>query len=242
MFVRIYCSCMTKTLRSLLYLLLSFVFVSEAAAQTRAESAPVTFSVAGGFNLSRLSFSLPFDDEILNEIDVNFANESRLGLVVGGLVDFRVAPGVSVVTGGLMSTRGGSMELTIPDIDLGEIDLPAVGTFELDTRMIYVDVPAFVAVGIAKSGENRFEAIGGAMIGFRAHARQKFTGLGFSVEQEFTDELPAVDFGLSIGGRYTCGHIFAAAYYTWGLTDLSDGDSPDPIKHRYLTVIGGWRF
>jgi hypothetical protein len=241
--VHIYCSCMTKSLRFLLCAFLPFVCVSEASAQARAEPAPVTFSVAAGFNMSRLNFSLPFDDELLDDIGGSFDDGSRFGLVIGGLVDFRIAPGVNVLTGGLMSPRGSSIELTIPELDLGDIDLPDfTGTIELDTRMIYVDVPAFVAVGVARAGENRFEAIGGAMIGFRAHARQKFTGFGLSEEQEFTDELPAVDFGLSIGGRYTCGHIFAAAYYTWGLTDLTDGDSSDPIKHRYLTVIGGWRF
>jgi hypothetical protein len=234
---------MTKTLRSLLYLFLSFLFVSEAAAQARAESSPVSFSIAAGFNRANLSLSLQFDEEILEGIGDGFAQGSRFGLVVGGLVDFRVAPGLSVLTGGLMSPRGSSLELTIPDLDLGDLDLPDLsGTIELDTRMIYVDVPAFVAVGVGKFGENRIEAIGGAMIGLRAHARQKFTGFGLSEEEEFTDDLPAVDFGLSIGGRYSCGHIFAAGYYTWGLTDLTKGDSPDPIKHRYLTVIGGWRF
>ena len=231
---------MTKTLRSLLYLLLSFVFVSEAAAQARAELPPVSFSVAAGFNRSSLSLSLPFDDELLEVIGDSFSEGSRFGLAVGGLVDFRVARGVSVVSGALMSTRGGNLEITFPEIGIPE--LPAFGTIELDTRMIYVDVPAFVGVGVARFGENHIEAIGGAMIGFRAHARQKFTALGISEEEEFTDELPAVDFGMSIGGRYTCGHIFAAAYYTWGLTDLSEGNSQDPIKHRYLTVIGGWRF
>jgi hypothetical protein len=234
---------MTKTLRSLLYLLLSFVFVSEAAAQARAESSPVSFSIAAGFNRANLSLSLQFDDELLEPIGDGLAEGSRFGLVVGGLVDFRVAPGVGVLTGGLMSPRGSSLEVTIPDLDLGDIDLPDLsGKIELDTRMIYVDVPAFVAVGVGTFGENRIEAIGGAMIGIRAHARQKFTGFGLSEEEEFTDDLPAVDFGLSIGGRYTCGHIFAAGYYTWGLTDLTKGDSADPIKHRYLTVIGGWRF
>jgi hypothetical protein len=233
---------MTKTLRSLLFVFLSLVFVSEATAQARAESSPIKFSIAAGFNMSRLNLALPFDPDLLDEVGGNFDDGSRFGLVVGGLVDFRVAPGVSVVTGALMSTRGGTLELTFPDIEIPDIDLPAFGTIELDTRMIYVDVPAFVGVGVAKFGENRIEAIGGAMIGLRAHARQKFTGFGISEEEEFTDELPPVDFGLSIGGRYTCGHIFAAAYYTWGLTDLTEGDSSDPIKHRYLTVIGGWRF
>jgi hypothetical protein len=237
---------MTKTPRFLLFACLSFVFASEAfaqASQPRENAPPVRFSVAGGFNMSKLNLSLPFDDALLNELGGGIDEGSRLGLVIGGLVDFRVAPGVSVISGGLMSTRGGNLEVRFPDQpEIPGFDFPDLGTIEVDTRMIYVDVPAFVGVGVARFGENRIEAIGGAMIGIRAHARQKFTALGISEEEEFTDELPAVDFGLSIGGRYTCGHIFAAAYYTWGLTDLTEGDATDPIKHRYLTVLGGWRF
>ena len=231
---------MTKTLRSLLFVFLSLILVSEAAAQASAESSPIRFSIAAGFNWSRLDPAVRFEDELVDQLGLDLGSGSRIGFVAGGLVDFRVARGVSVVSGALMSTRGSKLEITFPEIGIPE--LPAFGTIELDTRMIYVDVPAFAGVGVARFGENHIEAIGGAMVGFRAHARQKFTGLGISEEEEFTDDLPAVDFGLSIGGRYTCGKIFAAAYYTWGLTDLTEGDSPDPVKHRYLTVIGGWRF
>jgi len=236
---------MTKLLRPLLFAVLSLVIASEAFGQTqqvRENPSPVRFSVAAGFNVAHLNFAFPFDEDVFNEIGGSFNEGSRFGPVAGGLVDFRVARGVSVVSGGLVSTRGGSLELTLPDIPLPP-EIPNIfGTIKLDHRMIYVDVPAFAGVGVAKFGENRIEAIGGAMIGLRVHARQKFTGFGISEEQEFTDQLPAVDFGLSAGGRYTCGHIFAAAYYTWGLTDLTKGDLPDPLKHRYLTVIGGWRF
>jgi hypothetical protein len=78
-----------------------------------------------------------------------------------------------VISGGLMSTRGGNLELTFPDLPpIPDIDFPDFGTIELDTRMIYVDVPAFLGVGVAKFGENRIEAIGGAMIGLRVHARR----------------------------------------------------------------------
>ena len=157
---------MTKTLRSLLLAFLSLVLVSEAAAQARAESSPIRFSIAAGFNMSRLNLALPVDDDFLTEIGGEFNEGSRFGPVVGGLVDFRVAPGVSVISGGLMSTRGGSIDFTLPDIDLPGFDVPDLGTIEIDMRMIYVDVPAFVGVGVAKFGENRIEAIGGAATGW----------------------------------------------------------------------------
>ena len=223
---------MTKPLRSLLFALLSLVFVSEALAQARAATPPVTFSVAGGLNVSRLSPSAPVDEELLEELGANLNGGSRIGFVAGGLVDFRVAPGTSIVTGGLISTRGGKLEL----------EVPGFGTLNADTRMIYVDVPAFVAVGVGRWGQNRLELMGGPMLGITVQGKQKLTGMGESEEEEFTDQLPAVDFGLSFGGRFSCGHIFAAAYYTWGFTDLTKGDAAESVKHRYLTVLGGWRF
>ena len=220
---------MTRPLRSLLVALLSFAFVSEAAAQSQSS---ITFSLAGGFNVSRLSFPLSIADLLPDELDLDLDSGSRIGFVGGGLVDFGVAPGTSILTGGLVSTRGGKLDF----------DVPGFGTVEADTRMIYVDVPAFLAVGVAGGGQHRFELIGGAMLGFTVQGKQSVSGFGQSVDQEFTDELPATDVGLSIGGRYTRGHLFGAAYYTWGLTDLTDGGSDEPIKHRYLTVLGGWRF
>jgi hypothetical protein len=239
-----YCFCMTKPLRSLLFALLSFGLVSEAAAQSRAESAPIRLSVAGGFNVSRMTFPLPaVEDFPIDGIELD--NNSRIGLVAGGLVDFRVAPGIGVLTGGLVSTRGGTLKIDLSDIpELTPppgVDIPS-GPLEMDLRTIYVDVPAFLAAGVARWGENRLEAIGGAMIGLKTSARAKVTFAGISADEPFDEGLPAFDLGLSAGGRFTCGHIFAAAYYTWGLTDLTEGDSVNPIKHRYLTVIGGWRF
>ncbi|HVQ43139.1 MAG TPA: porin family protein [Vicinamibacterales bacterium] len=222
---------MNSTLRSVLFALLSFVFVAEAAAQARTEAPPIRFSVAAGFNVSQLNLTFPLLDEIPEEIG-GLNRTSRIGLVAGGLVDFRVAPGTSLLTGALFSTRGGTIEASVV----------GAGSFDIDMPMTYLDVPAFVAVGVAGAGKNRFELLGGAMIGFQADAKFKVSAFGVSVDEEFPGELPAVDFGLSVGGRYTFGHIFGAAYYTWGLTDLTEGDSPDPIKHRYLTVIGGWRF
>lgn len=235
---------MTKPLRYLLFALVSLVFVAEAAAQARAESAPIRFSVAGGFNISRLTFPLPAVEDFPIE-GIELDNNSRIGLVAGGLVDFRVAPGIGVLTGGLMSTRGGTLKMDLSDIP--ELTPPPgiefpVGTVEMDLRFIYVDVPVFLTAGVARWGENRLEAIGGAMIGLKTSARAKVTFAGISADEPFDEDLPVLDFGLSAGGRFTCGHIFAAAYYTWGLTDLTEGDAPDPIKHRYLTVIGGWRF
>ena len=221
---------MKRHLPILLSALLSLTCVSQAAAQARAEPAAITFSVAGGFNLSSLSFTFPFVGELPGEF-AELNDTSRIGLVAGGLVDFRVARGMSVVTGGLFSTRGGRIEIDIED----------VGAIDFDMRMIYVDVPAFVAFGLPGGGANRFELLGGAMVGIQADASVKISGLGLSIDEDFPGDLPDVDFGLSIGGRYTRGHIFGAAYYTWGLMDLTQG-GPEPIRHRYLTVLGGWRF
>jgi hypothetical protein len=110
-----YCLFMTKPLRISLFALFSFVLVSEAAAQSRAESSPIRLSVAGGFNISRLTFPLPaVEDFPIEGLDLD--NNARVGLVAGGLVDFHVAPGIGVLTGGLVSTRGGTLKIDFSNI------------------------------------------------------------------------------------------------------------------------------
>ena len=114
---------MNTTRRSVLCALLPFVFVAEAAAQAPAESSPIRFSVAAGFNVSQLNLTFPLLDEIPEEIG-GLNRTSRVGLVAGGLVDFRVAPGTSVLTGALFSTRGGTIEASVAGAGSFEIDMP----------------------------------------------------------------------------------------------------------------------
>lgn len=236
---------MPNPLRFLLGAILSCAFVSQAFAQAPQpgeNQPPIRFSVAAGFNISSLTFPLPSIEEIPLE-GLAIENNSRIGVVAGGLVDFRVAPNIGVLTGALMSTRGGTLEIQLPAIPvLPPPGFDLSGPIKADLRMIYVDVPMLLAAGVAHWGDQKIEAIGGGMLGLKASARTKVTFAGISQEEPFDENLPAFDFGLSAGARYSCGHIFAAAYYTWGLTDLTEGDGAESIKHRYLTVIGGWRF
>jgi hypothetical protein len=83
--------------------------------------------------------------------------------------------------------------------------------------------------------------LGGGMIGLKLHARIKISALGESENEEFTDEIPAADFGVAFGVRFDRGRAYVSSYYNHGLTNTGDDDD-EPIKHRVWTTIAGWRF
>ena len=199
----------------------------EATAQTGAHT-NVSFAVAGGLNAAHL----PLPPGSFEATGVNVNNGTRVGFIGGLLVDAGAPRGVGFTTGALVSGRGGAMELTVP----GE------GTGQLDFRMIYLDIPALARVPLAASGNCRFGALAGATIGTKLHARTRATFNGQSEDQTFTDDLPAMDFGLTFGGRADFGRGLAQVTYNFGLTDTTKGDGPKPVRHRVLSGMVGWRF
>jgi hypothetical protein len=114
-----------------------------------------------------------------------------------------------------------------------------VGT--VDFNMEYLEVPLLARVGVG-GGETAFSVLAGGMVGVPVRARAIFSSFGFDEDESFTDALPDIDFGVTIGGRADFGRGSVTAWYTHGLTDLSEGFSPEPVKHRVFTVLAGWRF
>lgn len=186
--------------------------------------------VAGGVNIARLS--LPFPDLDFDEVPVSLDNRQRTGFAGGVLVDVGMSSRAGFTTGALYSERGSKLDADFLGFGVGTIDM----------RMIYLDVPLLARFTVAGTADRGFSVLAGGLAGFRMHARMKASALGQSASETFTDELPAVDFGVTVGGRADFGRASVTAYYTHGLTDLTEGLSPDPIRHRVATIMAGWRF
>ena len=223
-------SCRPRTVLMSLVLALSlFVSAAPAFGQSR-QPGGVSVTVAGGVNVARLS--IPFPDFDFEDVPITLDNGSRTGFAGGVLVDVTMTPRAGFTTGALYSERGAKMDA----------DVLGFGVATIDFRMTYVDVPLFVRFNVAGSSDRGFSVLAGALAGIRMHARTKISALGQSESETFTDELPVLDFGVTIGGRADFGRGSVTAYYTHGLTDLTKGLSPDPIKHRVATLLAGWRF
>jgi hypothetical protein len=67
----------------------------------------------------------------------------------------------------------------------------------------------------------------------------KATVAGASQTFDFSDEIPATDFGLTFAGRVERGKVLGEVRYTHGLQDLADGGE---IRNRVISFLAGWRF
>lgn len=185
--------------------------------------------LVGGINISKLS--LPFPDFDFEEIELTVDNGTRLGFVGGVLVDINAARRAGFTIGGLYSQRGAKVDAEVLGFGVGTIDF----------NMEYLELPLLARVGVG-GDDVAFSVLGGVMVGVPIRARTVFKSFGFDEDQSFTDALPDVDFGATVGGRADFGRGNLTVWYTHGLTDLTDGLSPQPVKHRVFTVLAGWRF
>jgi hypothetical protein len=199
----------------------------EATAQTGAHT-NVSFAVAGGLNAAHLP--LPFDE--LPQTEVNVTNRNRLGFIGGALIDLGRSSRVAFETGALVSGRGGTVDMTVPGFLSAKVVM----------RMIYLEIPALARVPVAVSGNSRVSLLAGATTAFRLHARARGTFNGETEDTTFTDDVAAVDFGLTFGGRADFGRALVQAVYTFGLTDAAHGDGPGPVRHRVFSGMVGWKF
>ena len=192
---------------------------------------PVSFSVVGGLNIARLSLPT-FPADLIEEVDVNLTDSSRVGFAGGLLVEVPVSRHVTFDTGALLSARGSGLKVTVTGL----------GTLDGDLRMLYLDVPAQVRLPVARSGSTVLNLLAGATIGARLHARSHVSFAGQSQDESFTSDVAPVDVGLTVGGRVDVGHALFIAQYVHGLIDTAKGDAPEPVRHRVFSVMAGWRF
>lgn len=208
------------------------IWTPAASAQTnRRTNGPVSFSVLGGINVAKLSLPLGIFEDA-EDLGVDVTNGSRVGPIGGFLAGLPMTPSVTFETGALVSVRGAMVEATVPGL----------GTAKVDIRMIYLDIPALARLPVAGYGDRRVSVLAGATIGAKLHARARSSSLGQQFDMTFTDELPAIDVGLTVGARADVGRALVVISYTHGLTDTAKGEEAEPIKHRVLSMMAGWRF
>jgi len=185
--------------------------------------------LVGGLNIAKLS--LPFPDLDFEDIELTIDNRTRLGFAGGVLVDVNAARRAGFTLGALYSQRGGKIRAAVFGFGVGTVDF----------KMEYLEVPLLARVGVG-GDKPAVSVLAGGMIGIPLRARTIFSSFGFDEDASFTDALPDVDFGVTIGARADVGRGNLTAWYTHGLTDLTKGLSPDPVKHRVFTMLAGWRF
>lgn len=203
--------------------LLLGTFVAAAGAQP---PSAIHFSGHAGLNLATLSVSdLPDEED----------TKMRPGLRLGGMVDYDVAPTVSVGGGLLFNMKGADWEWDYGPEDRGE------GT----TKLSYLSIPAMATVSFGAAGAS-------AVMPFVTAGPQLSFLLSADHDgEDIKDELKSTEFGVVFGGgvMFPLGGVTGMAQvgYDLGLTDIGeDQDLPEGVediseKTRTLFVQVGVR-
>jgi hypothetical protein len=205
--------------------------VAAPASAQATGSLPVTFDVVGGINISTLS--VPLLPPTFDDLGVDFSVGNRVGFVAGVLVGIPMADGIAIETGGLISFRGSSLDITFEE----------VGTASGSFKLTYLDVPGLGRFRVARGSSATVHALAGVTLGLKLAASQEVSFMGQTVSDDL-DGVSAIDLGLTFGGRIEIGRALIDVRYTLGMLNLADesGEGGETIKNRSLGIMGGWRF
>jgi hypothetical protein len=198
-------------------------------------SAQVQFGVKAGMNIATLGG----DDA--NGLD------SRTGLVVGGLVNYRLTDMLSIQPEILYTQKGTKASETDPDF----------GTFEFTLKTDYLEIPVLLKLDVPVGApELRPTLHVGPTFAFEVGCEVDFSGMGISgsVDCDAGDEFDEdgfadrrkFDMGLGLGGgldvAFGGGTLMIEARHTLGLQSLDKSDNGADLKHRVWSITFGYRF
>ncbi|HET9267798.1 MAG TPA: porin family protein [Vicinamibacterales bacterium] len=149
------------------------------------------------------------------------------------LVGIPVADGVAVETGALISFKGASTEITVPDF----------GTATGNINFTYLDVPALGRFRVVRGSRATVHALAGVTLGLKLSAEQSASFMGETITEDI-DDVSGFDLGLTFGGRVEIGRALVDVRYTFGMLNLAEEEGPngETIKNRVLSFMAGWRF
>ena len=188
---------------------------SSASAQTG-----VSFGVKAGANLANLDFSG-------DDVDVSF--DRRVGLVAGAFMLVPMTETFGFQVEGLYSQKGAKFE---------------EDGFEGSLKLDSFDVPVLARYTIPSSTDTSFHLFAGPSLGFKLSAKSKTSFDGEDDEEDISDDVAGVDFGVVIGAGLEFGRFVVDGRYTHGLTNLNKAEDNDGVetKSRVFSLMAGFRF
>jgi hypothetical protein len=185
-----------------------------------ASAQEISYGIKGGFNIASLKVS--FDD-------VDLTGDGRAGLLIGAFVARDFNPNVGMQFEGLFTQKG--TEFAAED-----------NLFDDDAsiKLNYIEFPVLARVSFPAAAAT-VRLLAGPTFGFKASQSVEVGN-----DELDADEVPlkSFDLGLALGGAVEIRQFIIDARYTWGLTDINDGEDPDEptVKNNAFSVSFGWRF
>jgi hypothetical protein len=187
------------------------------ASSAEARQRDTGWGIKGGVNFATLTL----------DQDVGPDFEYRIGLVAGGFFTFPLGERFDVQPEVLYTQRGATLDALGVD-----------ATIKLDS----LEVPVLVRYGLGSGGRG-LVLFGGPSVGFKLRAEASAALGGTEADEDISDEIEDVDFGLVFGAGWEAGRFSIDGRYTWGLT----GIGVDPVEegkttHRVISILVGYRF
>lgn len=169
-------------------------------------------------------------------IGVNFANieftdndapepDRRTGLVGGVFVNVPLGASLSVQPEVLYSQKGAKFQ---------------EGNNEARLELDYLDVP--VLLRVTAGGQSGLALFGGPSVGFKLRARSKIDVDGTTDEEDISDDVETIDYGLVLGAGIQGGSFFLDGRYQWGLSNTNKDKTEPEVKNKVLSIVLGFRF
>jgi hypothetical protein len=185
-----------------------------------ASAQEISYGIKGGFNTANLKVS--FDD-------VDVTGDRRTGLLLGAFVARDFNPNVGIQVEGLFTQKGSEFaaETNLFDDDAS-------------LKLNYIEFPVLARVNVPAAATT-VRLLAGPTFGFKV---SQSVDVG-NVELD-ADEVPlkSFDLGFALGGAVEIRQFVIDARYTWGLTDINDGEEPEEptVKNNAFSLSFGWRF
>jgi hypothetical protein len=185
-----------------------------------AQAGATEYGVKGGINIS--SIKVDFGD-------VNVTGDGRAGFLFGVWVARDFNPRFGIQTEGLFSMKGSEFNAE----DLG---------FEDDSSfsLSYLEIPVLARANFPVEPAI-VRVLAGPTFAFNVNESVKVGEIELD-----GDEVPlkAFEMGFALGAAVEFRKIVVDARYTWGLTDINDGDDTDEptVKNGTFSISFGYRF
>jgi len=105
----------------------------------------------------------------------------------------------------------------------------------------YLVTPILVRYRLQSSGSG-LVLFGGPSLGFKLSAKSVSEFGDFTSEDDISDEIESVDYGVVFGAGWEAGRLTIDGRYTWGLSNISTREDDPKTQHRVISVLAGVRF
>jgi len=165
--------------------------------------------IKGGANIANVS-----GDEVED-------TDSKIGIVVGGLINFDINEQLAFQTGPFYSQKGYKID---------------EGGSEMTGSLDYLEMPFLGRYSIPMGSNIEPNIFAGPSIAYNINAEVEMD----DETQDISDNVKSMDFGIILGAGVKFNQFIIDAEYNMGLSSIDDSDSDSDIKNSVITITAGY--